>query len=113
MSDESPVSTSTIQVQAAIPALLSIDGELNIYSATDLRTTLLNRLDAGKAFNVDLSRVSEIDGAGLQLLLALDREAEHRGTLLTWQGVSSAVMSALELCHISTSFPRPRLVDEG
>jgi anti-sigma B factor antagonist len=52
---------------------------------------------------LDLSQVTEMDGAGLQLLAVIQREAENAGTALSVTGQSLAVTQALELCRKAAS----------
>ena len=48
---------------------LSIIGELTIFSVQDIRTRLLEALAGQDALTIDLAGVSELDSAGLQLML--------------------------------------------
>ncbi|WP_147482134.1 STAS domain-containing protein, partial [Pseudomonas syringae] len=48
---------------------------------------------------VDLSHVTEMDGAGLQLLAVIQREAGKTGTALHLTGQSQAVTETFELCN--------------
>ncbi|MGN8343139.1 lipid asymmetry maintenance protein MlaB [Pseudomonas sp. SMV71] len=79
---------------------LRIDGELTIYTAADLAAQWLPRLGATPRMQLDLSQVTEIDGAGLQLLLMALREAPKAGTRLTLTGRSQAVSETLKLCNL-------------
>ncbi|MGN8277062.1 STAS domain-containing protein [Pseudomonas sp. SMN5] len=81
-------------------AHLRIDGELTIYTAADLAAQWLPRLGATPRMELDLSQVTEIDGAGLQLLLMALREAPKAGTRLTLTGRSQAVSETLKLCNL-------------
>jgi anti-sigma B factor antagonist len=78
-------------------AVMRFDGELTIYRAAELKPLLL-ALPAGDApIQIDLAQVSEIDTAGVQLLLLSRREAESLSR--PWQicAASSAVGEALGL----------------
>ncbi|MDO7896017.1 STAS domain-containing protein [Pseudomonas citrulli] len=81
-------------------AQVQIDGELTIYTAADLSAQWLPHLGATPRMEVDLSQVTEMDGAGLQLLLMALREAPKAGTQLTLTGRSKAVTETLELCNL-------------
>ncbi|GAB6196974.1 STAS domain-containing protein [Lysobacter xanthus] len=80
-------------------APFAIEGELTIGSARERKAELLNALEAGSRV-VDLRGVTHIDGAGLQLLLLLRREADLRG--LRFDGVlpSRAVQLALDMARV-------------
>ncbi|EJL05249.1 MULTISPECIES: lipid asymmetry maintenance protein MlaB [Pseudomonas] len=81
-------------------AQVQIDGELTIYTAADLSAQWLPRLGATPHMALDLSQVTEMDGAGLQLLLMIQREAPKAGTQLTVTGQSKAVTETLALCNL-------------
>ncbi|MEJ1228109.1 STAS domain-containing protein [Pseudomonas sp. CCNWLW56] len=77
-----------------------IDGELTIYTAAELAAQLLPSLGNTPRVALDLSQITEMDGAGLQLLLMALREAPKAGTELTLTGRSKAVTETLELCNL-------------
>lgn len=81
-------------------AQVQIDGELTIYTAADLAAQWLPRLGDTPHMALDLSQITEMDGAGLQLLLMAMREALKAGTHLTLTGRSKAVTQTLELCNL-------------
>jgi anti-sigma B factor antagonist len=62
------------------PRRISLDGELTILTATELKERLLTALDGSAGLRVDLSAVDEIDTAGLQVLL-VTRRAAHQANL--------------------------------
>ena len=81
-------------------AQVQIDGELTIYTAADLAAQWLPRLGATPRMALDLSQITEMDGAGLQLLLMVQREAPKAGTRLEITGQSKAVIETLALCNL-------------
>lgn len=89
---------------------LEIKGELTIFTAAELRRQLLEALATGRELEVDLAAVSEIDSAGLQLMVAAKREAAARQQLLHFTGHSPAVFEALELCKLSGHLGDPLLI---
>ena len=79
---------------------LVIDGELSIYRATELRQVLLDWSAQCEAEAVlDLSGVTEMDSAGLQLLLALERTLAQQGQTLQLAALSPAVAEVLTLAQ--------------
>ncbi|MDO9189441.1 MAG: STAS domain-containing protein, partial [Sulfurimicrobium sp.] len=54
---------------------LRLEGELTIYTAMDMKQRLLEPLSTCRQVDVDLSQVSELDSAGLQLMILAKREA--------------------------------------
>ncbi|MGN2433547.1 STAS domain-containing protein [Pseudomonas syringae] len=80
-------------------ARVQIDGELTIYTVTELAARLLPQISSAARLEVDLSNVTEMDGAGLQLLAVIQREAEKNGTALHLTGQSKAVSETFALCN--------------
>jgi anti-sigma B factor antagonist len=77
---------------------IRLAGELTMHCAEELKPALLTALPAGAGCaRLDLSHVSEIDTAGLQLLMAADREVAARGGTLQVVAVSRTVLEVLEL----------------
>lgn len=74
---------------------LRVEGELTIYRAAELKAELL------AAAELDLAAVTEIDTAGVQLLLLARREAQALGRSWAIAGRSSAVVDALALLGLS------------
>ena len=89
---------------------LAIIGDLNIFNAAEQRQRLLDALDTGKEVEVDLSQVSEIDSAGIQLMVAAKREAATRAKPLRFTGHSPAVFDILELCDLAGHLGDPVLI---
>ncbi len=84
-------------------AHVTIDGELTIYTAAELSAELLPRLGATPQMQIDLSQITEMDGAGLQLLIMVTREASKAGTALTLSGHSKAVLETLQLSGLGAA----------
>jgi anti-anti-sigma factor len=84
-----------------------IDGELTIYRAAELagamKTALAGVADGG-ALDVDLSEVTEMDCAGVQLLLAARRSATGSGRSLRLAGRSTAVDEVLAILQLTEHF---------
>ena len=85
----------------------NIDGELSIFSAAALQQRLLDAISTGKEIEVDLSQVSEMDTAGIQLMVAAKREAADQKKLLRFAGHSQAVLDLIELFDLSEYFGDP------
>jgi anti-anti-sigma factor len=76
---------------------LALGEDLTVYAVHALKPRLLAALDDQPALSLDLSEVCEIDGAGVQLLLATRREAHKRGGSLCLSAVSPTAHEALTL----------------
>lgn len=101
-------------MSAATPASrLAFQGELTIFTAAERRQQLLDALATGTDVDVDLAEVSDIDSAGLQLLVAAKREAAGCDRRLHFTGHSQAVFEALELCKLSGHLGDPLLIHPG
>ena len=83
---------------------LVLAGDLTIYTAAENHGRLLAHLEARANCDLDLSGVSEMDGAGLQLLLWAARAAEARDARFRLVARSQAVSEVLELLHLDSRF---------
>ena len=80
----------------ADPGPLALGPELTIAHAAAWRDTLVDALCSRAGdLALDLSAVTDIDSAGVQLLLAMRRSINERGSALTLAGLSPAVADAL------------------
>jgi anti-anti-sigma factor len=90
------------------PLCVSIKDDMTIYNAQSLKETLLGYCHSGtQELQLDLSAVTEIDSAGLQLLLLLKAEAQKRGFTLHLLRHSEAVLEIFELLKLGTYFGDP------
>ncbi|WP_407309137.1 lipid asymmetry maintenance protein MlaB [Pseudomonas sp. nanlin1] len=83
---------------------LAVDGEMSIYTAAELKGELLGWLEPATQTRLDLAQVSEIDAAGVQLLLLIRRQVLAAGQSLTLIECSPAVRDTLKLCNTWTMF---------
>lgn len=86
---------------------LAIEGEMTIYTAEALKGRLVSELEKGEDLEVDLSGVSEIDSAGLQLLALIKIEALAYGKTAHFVGHSNAVLDIIDLCGLDGFFGDP------
>jgi anti-anti-sigma factor len=77
-----------------------IEGELTVFTVHALKERLMAALADSTALQINLSDVSEVDGAGIQLLLATKREVQQRGGELSLTGHPPQLMAALELADL-------------
>jgi anti-sigma B factor antagonist len=83
---------------------LAVQGDMTIYTALELKDELLQPLGQADKVELDLAAVSEIDSAGLQLMVLLKTEAKEQGKTLNITGHSPAVLDILELCDLEGFF---------
>jgi anti-sigma B factor antagonist len=76
---------------------VAVDDELTIVTAAAHRETLLAALRDGSAVRVELSGISDLDTAGLQVLLLLRDEAARLHVPVEFTAPSPAVAEVLAL----------------
>jgi anti-anti-sigma factor len=89
---------------------LAIQGELTIYSVLEHKQALSQYLNSAKDVQIDLADVTEIDSAGLQLLMFLKQEAISRDISFSLSQHSEAVVEVLELLNLSKHFGDPIVI---
>lgn len=91
---------------------LAIAGEFTIFTAAALKQTLLDAIAGSDSpdIDIDLSDVSEIDSAGLQLMVMAKREAAASGKNVRFVGHSAPVLDLIDLCDLSGFFGDPVLI---
>lgn len=86
-------------------ASLALEGELTIYGAAELPTRLIAALaDAPEGLDIDLAGVTEIDSAGVQLLMATHRAALASDRTVVLRAPSDAVRDVFELFDLASFF---------
>ena len=85
---------------------LELTGELTIHTAGERKAVFVEALEAAEragatGIEVDLAAVSELDTAGLQLLLMAQREAAQLGRSLRLAAMSQAVTDVLAIARLS------------
>jgi len=83
---------------------IRIEGEMNIYSAPELKRRLLDQLGSADKMEINLSHVSEMDSAGFQVLCLAKREAVNNGKTLHFTSHSPAVAEVMGLYNMAAYF---------
>jgi len=83
-------------------SLLSIDGELTIYTAAEYKQYLVENFTAEQALEIDLQGVEEIDTCGLQLLAAMSKQLSDNGNEINIVATSDVAKDALETSRLMT-----------
>ncbi len=86
---------------------LCVEGELTIYRAAELRTCLQSALAgvaAGGALELNLAGVTEMDSAGVQLLMAARKSARAVQSELRLVAHSPAVLAVFETLDLAAHF---------
>lgn len=90
---------------------VSIQDDMTIYTVHELKEAFLNYCNSGvPEVLVDLSDVTELDSAGLQLLLLLKSESKKRAFNLRIVGHSQAIIEVFELLKLSMYFGDPVVI---
>ncbi|MEH3086346.1 MAG: STAS domain-containing protein [Xylophilus ampelinus] len=90
---------------------MALDGELTIYRAAEVRQALLAALsDSPDGLEVDLAAVTEIDSAGVQLLMAAKRSSQEVGQAFALVRHSAAVVDVFEMFDLAGFFGDPMVV---
>lgn len=86
---------------------LALEADLTVMAVADLKSRLLAALQADADVVLDASAVSEVDGAGLQLLLAAQKQALAQGGRLLLQPLSPVMSEALSLIDLGPELCAP------
>lgn len=81
-----------------------IEGELTIYTVAEWKEKFLASLLTNEVVNLDLSKVSEIDAAGLQLLIMMKQSATALNKVLRIHSYSPVVLELLDLSGLADFF---------
>lgn len=92
---------------------LSIAEEMTIYSAAAMKDELLGHLSKNQSLEISLNAVSELDSAGLQIMMMLRQEAQHAGKQLAFIEHSQAVIDVVELLNLAGHFGDPIIIVSG
>ena len=92
---------------SATPHTLAIDGELTIYRAAELCEALKAALATGPELEVNLAGVTEMDSAGVQLLMAAKKSALAAQRTLRLVGHSPSVLEVFEILDLAAHFGDP------
>jgi len=84
-----------------------IESEMTIYNAAEMKSTLMDTLNKCKELEIDLTKVGEMDSAGIQLLLLAKREAADQNKQLRLINHSDATLELFNLYQIADHFGDP------
>ncbi len=86
---------------------LAVDDEMTIYTAAEQKQELLEHFSDCNEIELDLSGVTEIDSAGLQLLLVMKSEAERLKHEVRFIKHSQPVIEIFELLKVTNRLSDP------
>lgn len=99
-----------LATSSADHASYSLAGEIIILYVAELKPVLVNAIQRQKNVDIDLSAVTEMDGAGAQLLLFAKREAQRQGCDLVFSRHSGPVLDLMDLFNLGQDFGDPVLI---
>lgn len=89
---------------------LSLEGDLDIYVVEASYHEITKVMAESESLTLDMGGVEQIDGAGLQLLIALKQEAMETGKSLSMIHHRPGLIEAIELCHLERFFGDPLIL---
>lgn len=89
---------------------LTVDGDLTIYHAAEIKQHLIDGICDARVLELDLSHVGEMDTAGFQLLALAKRESLDRDHTLRIVGHSPAVRDVIEFFNMAAFFGDPLVI---
>ena len=92
---------------------VAIDGTLTIYDAVTSKPALLDALGGAAELEIDLSGVTEMDTAGVQLLVLVKREALKAGKALRLAAHSQASLDVLDRYNLGGYFGDPIVISSS
>ncbi len=92
---------------------LSLEGEITINEAVQLKEILLGYLTTEEPVTISLEHITKIDTSGLQLLYAAHQTAIHQGKKLSLENPSPAFMQAAKLAGLFFQSPTSAQLTEG
>jgi anti-sigma B factor antagonist len=86
------------------PLVVYIEGEMTIYRAAEIKQRLLTPIVESAIVEFNLSKVTELDSAGVQLLMLAKRTAQAKHGELRLVELSTAVLDVMELLNLGSYF---------
>jgi anti-sigma B factor antagonist len=94
-------------------SILHIEGDMTISTAVALKKELMKHIAKPCEREIDLSEVSEMDSAGIQLLILAKRDATKHNTPLRLTSHSRAVLEVMDTYNLAAYFGDPILISRG
>jgi len=91
-------------------SVVRVDGEISIYRAAELKQVLLTSLEQTQELELDLAAVTELDTAGVQILMLVKRQALATQRKLHLVAHSPAVLEVFELLNLAAHFGDPLVI---
>ena len=100
-----------MNASASSPAgRLAIEQDMTIYQAEALKAELMGSVEQNQVIELDLSRVTEIDTCGIQLLMLAKRECQKQNKTLRIVAHSPRVHELMDFFNIAGFFGDPLVI---
>ncbi|GGM07188.1 anti-sigma factor antagonist [Streptomyces fumigatiscleroticus] len=113
-----PIAHNPLSVEVSLPrqdvALLTVEGYLDVDTATEFQHHLANQLHHGRRhFLLDLSEVPFMDSSGMNIILRVYQEARALPGSVHIISPTPAVQRILDLTGVSITVPVSQSVEEA
>lgn len=75
--------------------LIKLNENLTVKEVSGFNNSNKTIFDAGVNLSIDVSDLQRIDGAGIQLLCAIVKEANEKNISISWKGESQSLQDAI------------------
>jgi anti-sigma B factor antagonist len=89
--------------------VLWADGELDLRNRDLVLNSVLERLDAGHAVILDLSRLTFVDSTGLSAMIRCRKAAQRAGLRFAVRGAQGQVAHVLEMTGLGGPLTNPEM----
>ncbi|WP_030244879.1 MULTISPECIES: STAS domain-containing protein [unclassified Streptomyces] len=113
-----PLAQNPLSVEVELPredvALITVDGYLDVDTATEFQAHLANQLHHGRRhFLLDLSSVPFMDSSGMNIILRVYQETRGDAGSVHVINPTPAVRRVLDLTGVSITVPISETLDEA
>ncbi|CAL9603024.1 hypothetical protein SUDANB6_05490 [Streptomyces sp. enrichment culture] len=113
-----PIAQNPLSVEVSLPredvALLTVQGYLDVDTATEFQHHLANQLHHGRRhFLLDLSEVPFMDSSGMNIILRVYQEVREIPGSVHIINPTPAVQRILDLTGVSITVPVSKTVDDA
>jgi anti-anti-sigma regulatory factor len=84
----------------AIPKIVETGDSLSVFKAAQLHAKIVEAYTTSDTIEIDLSKITDCDTAGIQLLYSLKKSGLRDGKNIIIKNISSAVENALNRMYI-------------
>lgn len=94
--------------QVGNSARITLAGELTIYTVAEIKARLIAAMDSADGIEVDLSGITEVDTAGLQLMLIAKRNQQKK---VVFTKHPPAVLRLVDLANLGSTLGDVLILD--